>query len=443
MQVTQLTFDGMLQNTPEEDTEVEPTSTMSKMIDTVQPETSESKSSSSVESSVPEPSVAETKKADKDSKNKSSGKETKKDESASEKKQRKTALERITENHSLIDGKTNEEAIQTLLDHLDTAKEVQNTSNMAAVNLPPGLFVSYTISGTSFATSRENETDYIEKIKMALPRKLRGANGKLRSAIDRELDNYSIRVFTGIRYVPAKNFAAVQKILSDAQTKGIGKDNKYSIKNIIDELWENKDEINETAQKLGISAHISNRKSLEDKIYLTTFFIDTSIGSTELSPEIVDRVVETKTKQVVDQINTNLTNDLQDIISKISKILAKAKDTKSGKPHGKSISALKKEIKRVRSLNLTKNPEVSTLLDAADGLILRSLDEAKQTSTNSKSKKTSRRSKKAADRSKKTNSKNTELPAEKDEKTPVQEEQKSVEETKENASLEDILLGSL
>lgn len=372
MQVKQITFDNIVQtsNSPQESI-VKPTSSMLRLMEAAK-DNSVPMEKSDHENVVSSPTmVAQVSPVNPEN---TSIEETK--FPSSETTEKKPLSQKKDEKHILIDGKTNEEAIQALIEHLDASKEVQDTSDMRAINLAPGLFVSYTISGSSFATSRENENDYIEKIKMALPKELRGASSRLRNVIDRELDNYSIKVFSNLRYVPAKNFVAVQKLLVDAKSKGVGKDNKYSIENIIDDLWENRDTINQTAEELGIKARVEDLPSLKEKICLTTLFIDTSFGNSTLDPKLVDQVIETKTKQVVDQINTNLTSNLQDIISNISKSLAKAKNTKTGKPNGKSITSLQKEIARIRSLNLTSNTEISTLLDAADGLILRSLEEA-------------------------------------------------------------------
>ena len=291
-----------------------------------------------------------------------------------ETKTKDTLFNRMQKQHDLIDGKTNEEAIQALIDHLDTAKEVTDTKNMAVMTLPPGLFVSFTISGSTFATSRENENDFVEKIKMALPKELRGAGNRLRTVIDRELEMYSIRVFNGIRYVPAKNFAKVQKFLVDAESNGVGKDKKYSVQKIREDMWEHRDEINKNAEDLNINAKIESVDDLKKKICLTSFFIDTTFGSTELDPALVSKVVEQKTQHVLDQTINVLTKDIENIIRKLSTQIANANKSKNGKINSKSASAMQKQISRIRSLNPVVNPEIDNLLNAAEGLILRNKD---------------------------------------------------------------------
>jgi hypothetical protein len=292
-------------------------------------------------------------------------------------KERLSQTDKIRQNHVLIDGKTNEEAVQALIAHLDTTKDVQASANMTAITLPPGLFMSYTISGSTFGMKTETETEYIDKIKKALPSDLRGAPSRLRTVIDRQLDQLSIRVHNGLRYVPAQNFPEVQKLLHAAETDGVGKDNKHSVQQIINDMWEQRDIINANAIEYGIDLHIDNMESLKRRICLSTFYIDTSFGGENtLDPALIDQVVETKKQQVVDQLNNTLVNDMQDILSKIGKLLANATNTKTGKPNARSVNALQKEIDRIRSLNLTQNNELSTLLDAADGLIVRSIVEA-------------------------------------------------------------------
>jgi hypothetical protein len=366
-------------------------------------------------------------------------------------KERLTQAEKIKQDHVLIDGKTNEEAVQALIDHLDATKDVQASANMTAITLPPGLFMSYTISGSTFGMKTETETEYIDKIKKALPTELRGAPSRLRTVIDRQLDQLSIRVHNGLRYIPAKNFPEVQKLLHAAESEGVGKDNKHSVQQIIDNMWEQRDVINANAIEYGIDLHIDNKESLKRRICLSTFYIDTSFGGENtLDPKLIEQVVETKKQQVVDQINNTLVNDMQDIISKISKLLANATNTKTGKPNGRSVNALQREIDRIRSLNLTQNSELSTLLDAADGLILRSIEEAEPTpKTVRRGRNTSNKSKKVDNSSTSTTKSNESV--EEITKEPGKEVTDSVpknssgtpDEVNEAKSLEDLILSEL
>lgn len=364
-------------------------------------------------------------------------------------KKRLSQTEKIKQNHVLIDGKTNEEAVQALIDHLDTTKDVQTSANMTAITLPPGLFMSYTISGSTFGMKTETETEYIDKIKKALPTELRGAPSRLRTVIDRQLDQLSIRVHNGLRYIPAQNFPEVQKLLHAAESEGVGKDNKHSVQQIIDDMWKQRDVINANAIEYGIDLHIDNIESLKQRICLSTFYIDTSFGGENtLDPALIEQVVETKKQQVVDQINNTLVNDIQDIISKISKLLVNATNTKTGKPNARSVNALQREIDRIRSLNLTQNSELTTLLDAADGLILRSIEEA----TPAPASKTTRRGRNKSNKADpSTSTTKSSEHVEEVIKEPVKEVAKTIpenssgtpEEVNEAKSLEDLILSGL
>jgi hypothetical protein len=302
---------------------------------------------------------------------------------------RKNAIDSIKANHELIDGKTNDEAIQAIIERLDTMKEIKDTRNMGIVSVPAGLLLSYSISGSTFGTIRENENDFVERITIALPKEIRGLPGRLRNAIDRELDKLGVKIFANIRFIPEHNLVAVMKVFENVKEEGIGRDNKYSVKNVIDTIWEHKDEINSNAARLGISKFqpINNYDSLQNKIEILTFFIDTSLGESKLSPEIVDQVIQTKTEQIVSQLNENLKAQLEKIVSSLSNTVKKSHD-KDGKINGKSINAIKREIENIRSLHQNRTPEIDALLDASEGLLMRSLlEQPKQTVRTTKSKK--------------------------------------------------------
>ncbi|AGB50786.1 hypothetical protein Metho_2656 (plasmid) [Methanomethylovorans hollandica DSM 15978] len=302
---------------------------------------------------------------------------------------RKNAIDSIKANHELIDGKTNDEAIQAIIERLDTMKEIKDTRNMGIVSVPAGLLLSYSISGSTFGTIRENENDFVERITIALPKEIRGLPGRLRNAIDRELDKLGVKIFANIRFIPEHNLVAVMKVFENVKEEGIGRDNKYSVKNVIDTIWEHKDKINSNAARLGISKFqpINNYDSLQNKIEILTFFIDTSLGESKLSPEIVDQVIQTKTEQIVSQLNENLKAQLEKIVSSLSNTVKKSHD-KDGKINGKSINAIKREIENIRSLHQNRTPEIDALLDASEGLLMRSLlEQPKQTVRTTKSKK--------------------------------------------------------
>jgi len=302
---------------------------------------------------------------------------------------RKNAIDSIKANHELIDGKTNDEAIQAIIERLDTMKEIKDTRNMGIVSVPAGLLLSYSISGSTFGTIRENENDFVERITIALPKEIRGLPGRLRNAIDRELDKLGVKIFANIRFIPEHNLVAVMKVFENVKEEGIGRDNKYSVKNVIDTIWEHKDEINSNAARLGISKFqpINNYDSLQNKIEILTFFIDTSLGESKLSPEIVDQVIQTKTEQIVSQLNENLKAQLEKIVSSLSNTVKKSHG-KDGKINGKSINAIKREIENIRSLHQNRTPEIDALLDASEGLLMRSLlEQPKQTVRTTKSKK--------------------------------------------------------
>lgn len=302
---------------------------------------------------------------------------------------RKNAIDSIKDNHELIDGKTNDEAIQAIIERLDTMKEIKDTRNMGIVSVPAGLLLSYSISGSTFGTIRENENDFVERITIALPKEIRGLPGRLRNAIDRELDKLGVKIFANIRFIPEHNLVAVMKVFENVKEEGIGRDNKYSVKNVIDTIWEHKDEINSNAARLGISKFqpINNYNSLKSKIEILTFFIDTSLGESKLSPEIVDQVIQTKTEHIVSQLNENLKTQLEKIVSSLSNTVKKSHD-KDGKINGKSINSIKREIESIRSLHQNRTPEIDTLLDASEGLLMRSLlEQPKQIVRTTKSKK--------------------------------------------------------
>ena len=301
---------------------------------------------------------------------------------------RKNAIDSIKANHELIDGKTNDKAIQAIIERLDTMKDIKDTRNMGIVSVPAGLLLSYSISGSTFGTIRENENDFVERITIALPKEIRGLPSRLRNAIDRELDKLGVKIFANIRFIPEHNLIAVMKVFENVKEEGIGRDNKYSVKNVIDTIWEHKDEINSNAARLGISKFqpIENYDSLKNKIEILTFFIDTSLGESKLSPEIVDQVIQTKTEQIVSQLNENLKTQLEKIVSSLSNTVKKSHD-KDGKINGKSINAIKREIENIRSLHQNRTPEIDALLDASEGLLMRSLlEQPKQTvrTTNNK-----------------------------------------------------------
>jgi hypothetical protein len=294
---------------------------------------------------------------------------------------RKNAIDSIKANHELIDGKTNDEAIQAIIERLDTMKEIKDTRNMGIVSVPAGLLLSYSISGSTFGTIRENENDFVERITIALPKEIRGLPSRLRNAIDRELDKLGVKIFANIRFIPEHNLVAVMKVFENVKEEGIGRDNKYSVKNVIDTIWEHKDEINSNAARLGISKFqpINNYDSLKNKIEILTFFIDTSLGESKLSPEIVDQVIQKKTEHIVSQLNENLKTQLEKIISSLSNTVKKSQG--KGKINGKSINAIKREIESIRSLHQNRTPEIDVLLDASEGLLMRSLlEQPKKTS---------------------------------------------------------------
>lgn len=294
---------------------------------------------------------------------------------------RKNAIDSIKANHELIDGKTNDEAIQAIIERLDTMKEIKDTRNMGIVSVPAGLLLSYSISGSTFGTIRENENDFVERITIALPKEIRGLPSRLRNAIDRELDKLGVKIFANIRFIPEHNLVAVMKVFENVKEEGIGRDNKYSVKNVIDTIWEHKDEINSNAARLGISKFqpINNYDSLKNKIEILTFFIDTSLGESKLSPEIVDQVIQKKTEHIVSQLNENLKTQLEKIISSLGNTVKKSQG--KGKINGKSINAIKREIESIRSLHQNRTPEIDVLLDASEGLLMRSLlEQPKKTS---------------------------------------------------------------
>ncbi|WP_321416655.1 hypothetical protein [uncultured Methanomethylovorans sp.] len=294
---------------------------------------------------------------------------------------RKNAIDSIKANHELIDGKTNDEAIQAIIERLDTMKEIKDTRNMGIVSVPAGLLLSYSISGSTFGTIRENENDFVERITIALPKEIRGLPSRLRNAIDRELDKLGVKIFANIRFILEHNLVAVMKVFENVKEEGIGRDNKYSVKNVINTIWEHKDEINSNAARLGISKFqpINNYDSLKNKIEILTFFIDTSLGESKLSPEIVDQVIQKKTEHIVSQLNENLKTQLEKIVSSLSNTVKKSQG--KGKINGKSINSIKREIESIRSLHQNRTPEIDVLLDASEGLLMRSLlEQPKNTS---------------------------------------------------------------
>jgi len=262
---------------------------------------------------------------------------------------------------------TASQTIEDIIKRAERVMDLQASCGVKAVSLPAGFLVAYRMSGAALATKRESESEYVERIKNALPKETRGVFGRLRGAIERELDQFSVKAFGGLRYVSEDNIEKVMSILNNAQSGGIGK-NSISIETVVDVIWENRDIINENAEQLGMLDRISTLSTLQNSIRIKTIMIDVAFGNQGISANQLSDIRTQLHSQIVTEVELDLKSRLDKMVNTLSKNIEKMKSKKSGTMHKKSSTNIMKQVKEIRSLNKTNNSEIEGLLHAIEGL---------------------------------------------------------------------------
>jgi hypothetical protein len=236
--------------------------------------------------------------------------------------------------------------------------------------LPAGYIISYHLKGGSILTKHESESEFIQKIKKAIPKNIRDKHDYFRGTITRELDSLTVWVGPNFRFCPVKNVHEVISLFENAKTGGVGK-KEISINGIIDEFMQHKDEINARAEELGISERIETRELLEKKIRFVPLIFDISFDSAAMGIDsgAVAGIKSEMEKEFRAEIEGDLKTRMQKVLETLSRSLKTIKTSKKGKNmHKRTHDALLRNMEEIEKLNITENDELKNMINLSKAL---------------------------------------------------------------------------
>lgn len=120
---------------------------------------------------------------------------------------------------------------QEAKDKTDTIIEIAKNHPDIVVksgSLPAGYIISYHLKGGSILTKHESESEFIQKIKRAIPKDIRDKHDYFRGTVARELDGLTVWVGHNFRFCPVRNIHEVVSIFENSKTNGVGKKKSVS-----------------------------------------------------------------------------------------------------------------------------------------------------------------------------------------------------------------------
>jgi len=235
--------------------------------------------------------------------------------------------------------------------------------------LPPGYIVSYHLKGGSIMSKHVSETEFIQKIKRAIPKEIRNKHDYFRGVITRELDRYTVCVGPNFRFCPIKNIDDIVKLFEISKTEGMGKQN-ISIASVIDGLLENKDIINTHAEELGIIERIENKEQLVKKIRFIPLIFDMSFNSPVMGidSQAVSKIKVEMENEFKAEIEGDLKNRMQKVLKTLSASITTVKNNKGKTLHKRTHKALMHNLMEIENLNITESEEIKNMINLSKAL---------------------------------------------------------------------------
>jgi hypothetical protein len=237
-------------------------------------------------------------------------------------------------------------------------------------SLPAGYIISYHLKGGSVMSKHESETEFVQKIKRAVPVDLRKKHDYFRGTITRELDKLTVWVGPNFRFAPVANIQEVIALFDDARTRGVGK-KEMSIEQIVEAFWEKKDEINMRAEELEISERIESKDQLERKIRFVPLIFDISFHSAAMGIDssMVSQMKLDMEKEFKTEIEKDLKGRMQDVLERLSKSLKTIKQSKKRKAMKKRThDSLMRNMEEIEKLNITQSDEIKNMIRLSKAL---------------------------------------------------------------------------
>jgi len=239
-------------------------------------------------------------------------------------------------------------------------------------SLPAGYIISYHLKGGSVMSKHESESEFVQKIKRAVPVDLRKKHDYFRGTISRELDKLSLWVGPNFRFSPITNIQEVIALFDDARTKGVGK-KEMSIAQIVEAFWEKRDEINTKAGELGIVERIENKDQLERKIKFVPLIFDISFQSAAMGIDssVVSQMKSDMEKEFKTEIEKDLKGRMQDVLERLSKSLKTIKCSQKGKSktmNKRTHDSLIRNLEEIEKLNITQSDELKNMIRLSKAL---------------------------------------------------------------------------
>lgn len=266
----------------------------------------------------------------------------------------------------------NETILQEAKNKTEKIKEIAETHPDIIIRsgtLPPGYIVSYHLKGGSIMSKHVSETEFIQKIKRAIPKEIRNKHDYFRGVITRELDRYTVCVGPNFRFCPIKNIDDIVKIFEITKTEGMGKQN-ISIASVIDGLLENKDIINTHAEELGIIERIENKEQLEKKIRFIPLIFDMSFNSPVMGidTQAVSKIKVEMENEFKAEIEGDLKNRMQKVLKTLSASIRTVKNNKRKTLHKRTQKALMHNLMEIENLNITESDEIKNMVKLSKAL---------------------------------------------------------------------------
>lgn len=237
-------------------------------------------------------------------------------------------------------------------------------------SLPAGYIISYHLKGGSVMSRHESESEFVQKIKRAVPVDLRKKHDYFRGTLTRELNTLTVWVGPNFRFCPITNIQEIIALFDDARKNGVGK-KEMSIENIIDAFWEKRDEINAKAEELGISERIETKDQLERKIRFVPLIFDISFHSAAMGIDssVVSQMKSDMEKEFKTEIERDLKGRMQDVLERLSKSLKTIKQSKKGNAMNKRThDSLIRNLEEIEKLNITQSDELKNMIRLSKAL---------------------------------------------------------------------------
>ncbi len=262
--------------------------------------------------------------------------------------------------------------LQEAKDKTEKIKEIAETYPDIVIKsgtLPPGYIVSYHLKGGSIMSKHVSETEFIQKIKRAIPKEIRNKHDYFRGVFTRELDRYTVCVGPNFRFCSIKNIDEIVKLCEISKTEGLGKQS-ISIAAIIDALLEQKDIINTHAEELGIRERIENKEQLEKKIRFIPLIFDMSFNSPVMGidSQAVSKIKIEMENEFKVEIEGDLKNRMQKVLKTLSASIRTVKNNKGKTIHKRTQKALMHNLMEIENLNITESEEIKNMVNLSKAL---------------------------------------------------------------------------